>query len=450
MARTAKKDKDLTPEEKMANALVPFEEQPYQIPNNWCWVFLTKGIAECKDSLRKPINATIRANRVGDVPYYGATGQAGWIDDYLTDEELVLLGEDGAPFLDVIKDKAYLIFGKAWVNNHAHILKSLFGHVGNLFLLHYLNIFNYTEYVNGTTRLKLTQANMDKIPVPLPPLAEHRRIVERIESLFAKLDEAKEKAQAVVDSFEDRKAAILNLAFSGELTKQWRNQHSKKNDDWETEALEMRFDVVGGIQKTPSRTPKNNPVPYITVANVYREKIDLTDLRYFEVYEGEIEKLRLQFGDILIVEGNGSGNEIGRCAIWRDEIPTCIHQNHIIRARKKDDSVLPEYVLYYLNSPAGKQIMQERAKTTAGLYNLSTGKIKTIPVPFAPINEQKKIVSLLDILLDREQKVKDFAEQIIEQIDTMKKSILARAFRGKLGTNDPNDENAVELLKQSL
>ena len=175
------KSKKITLEE----ALVPVEEQPYEVPENWCWTYLLNGFAECKDGNRKPINASERAEREGDIPYYGATGQAGWIDDYLTDEQLVLLGEDGAPFLELLKDKAYLIEGKAWLNNHAHIIKSHYGEVGNKYILHYLNVFNFHGYVNGTTRLKLTQASMRTIPVPLPPLAEQKRIVEQIESLFA-------------------------------------------------------------------------------------------------------------------------------------------------------------------------------------------------------------------------------------------------------------------------
>lgn len=205
---------------------MPAEEQPYKVPENWCWTYLLNGFAECKDGNRKPINASERAEREGDIPYYGATGQAGWIDDYLTDEQLVLLGEDGAPFLELLKDKAYLIEGKAWVNNHAHIIKSHYGEVGNKYILHYLNVFNFHGYVNGTTRLKLTQASMRTIPVPLPPLAEQKRIVEQIENLFAKLDEAREKAQEILDTFNDRKAAILYKAFQGNLTKQWRKEHS--------------------------------------------------------------------------------------------------------------------------------------------------------------------------------------------------------------------------------
>ena len=213
-----KKAKQLTLEEKLQNALVPKEEQPYKIPNNWCWVYLTKGMAICLDKYRKPINATERSKRLGKIPYYGATGQVGWIDDYLTNEHLVLIGEDGAPFLDLLKNKAYIIKGKSWVNNHAHILKSFYGEIGNIYLCNYLNIFDYKDYINGTTRLKLTQKKLDIISIPISPLNEQQRIVNKIESLFAKLDKAKELIEHTLNQFEQNKRTILHKALTGELT----------------------------------------------------------------------------------------------------------------------------------------------------------------------------------------------------------------------------------------
>ncbi|MDO4629666.1 MAG: restriction endonuclease subunit S, partial [Planctomycetia bacterium] len=195
MAKTKKTTTSLPLADRLQSALVPEEKQPYEIPKNWAWAYLLNGVVTCLDSFRKPVNAAERVKRTGDIPYYGATGQVGWINDFLTDEPLLLLGEDGVPFLDLMKDKAYLIEGKAWVNNHAHILRSPFGTVGNQYLMHYLNIFNFQGYVNGTTRLKLTQRSMSQIPVPLPPLAEQERIVARLENLLGKLDEVKERVQ---------------------------------------------------------------------------------------------------------------------------------------------------------------------------------------------------------------------------------------------------------------
>ena len=153
-------------------------------------------VADILDSFRKPINSTERTKRIQGkkenelYPYYGATGQVGLIDEYLTDGEYVLVGEDGAPFLEPFKNKSYIIRGKAWVNNHAHIISGKKGVSCNQYLNYYLNSFDYRDYVNGTTRLKLTQGNLVEIPIPLPPLPTQRLIVSRIETLFAELDKA--------------------------------------------------------------------------------------------------------------------------------------------------------------------------------------------------------------------------------------------------------------------
>ena len=154
-------------------------EIPFDLPESWSWCRLYSVVEIC-DNLRKPINAEERQKRIKSAnnlyPYYGATGQVGWIDDFISDGEFVLLGEDGAPFLDPCTPKAYIICGKAWVNNHAHVLKG----INNQFLCHCLNSVDYTNFITGTTRYKLTQAEMVKILLPTPPLAEQQRIVQAI------------------------------------------------------------------------------------------------------------------------------------------------------------------------------------------------------------------------------------------------------------------------------
>ncbi|EGK08678.1 hypothetical protein HMPREF9374_3258 [Desmospora sp. 8437] len=262
MSRKRKQKKTL--EELLAEALVPEAEQPYELPENWVWVRLLDGGAICLDKFRKPVNARQREERKGNIPYYGATGQVGWIDDFLTNEELVLVGEDGAPFLDPNKSKAYMITGKAWVNNHAHILKSNFGSPGNKFLTYYLNQFNYNGFVTGTTRLKLTQGKLRQIPFPLPPLSEQKRIVDRVESLLGKIDEAKELIQEARDSFEQRRAAILDRAFRGELTRTWREQHpdAEPADRLLERIREEKASLEapkGGRRKKGNRSPPHRP-----------------------------------------------------------------------------------------------------------------------------------------------------------------------------------------------
>ena len=153
-------------------------ELPFEIPDNWCWARLNC-ISINYDSYRKPINSYDRKNRVLGkskdelYPYYGATGQIGFIDDFLFNGEYILLGEDAAPFLDKKAQKAYMIKGKSWVNNHAHILQSL---VFPEYLTNCLNSIDYFDYVYGTTRLKLTQENMNRILVPVPSIEEQCKI----------------------------------------------------------------------------------------------------------------------------------------------------------------------------------------------------------------------------------------------------------------------------------
>ena len=167
---------------------------------------------------------------------------------------------------------------------------------------------------------------------------------------------------------------------------------------WTWALVEHCFTVTGGIQKTPARIPKHNPYPYLGVRNVYRGQLDLANVKQFELMDGELEKFRLQAADILIVEGNGSADEIGRCAVWHCEIENCVHQNHLIRCRPKLSELTP-YVALYLNSPNGTAEMKRLAVTSAGLFNLSVGKIKKIPFPMPPLAEQHRIVAKVGELM---------------------------------------------------
>lgn len=168
------------------------------------------------DSHRIPVNSRERAERVGDIPYYGATGQVGVINDHIFDEELVLLGEDGAPFLDASKPKAYLIRGRSWVNNHAHVLRGKPGLL-NSFLLYQLNSLDYRPFVSGTTRLKLPQGPMKRIPLLVPPESVQRQVVAEIEKQFTRLDAGVAALRRVQANLKRYRASVLKAACEGRL-----------------------------------------------------------------------------------------------------------------------------------------------------------------------------------------------------------------------------------------
>lgn len=441
-----KKKTALTIEERLQQALVPAEEQPYEVPENWVWVRLIGNVNLCLDGYRKPINSNERAKRVGNVPYYGATGQVGWIDDYLTDEHLVLLGEDGAPFLDLLKDKAYVIFGKAWVNNHAHILKSCFGEIGNVFLMHYLNTVDYKDFVKGTTRLKLTQGSMQLMPFPLPPLSEQQRIVERIEELFAKLDEAKERLQEAVDSFAVRKAAILHKAFTGELTKQWRRENGVSDESWEEKKGEDFFEYVTSGSRGWAKYYSDKGSIFVRMGNLNHGTIELdfSDIQYVELPDQvEGQRSKLQKNDILI----SITADVGMIGLVREDMDAYINQ-HVALARPKND-LYAEFLAWYFVSDVGLQQMQNKQRGATKI-GLGLQDIRSIILKIPTLPEQHEIVRLIDDLLERERAAQQAAEQALASIDLMKKSILARAFRGELGTNKASEASALELLKQVL
>ncbi|MCD0205147.1 restriction endonuclease subunit S [Klebsiella aerogenes] len=163
-------------------------------------------------------------------------------------------------------------------------------------------------------------------------------------------------------------------------------------EGWEWCRIDDLTFVSGGIQKQPKRRPVKNHFPYLRVANVQRGNINIDELERFELEPHELAFWSLEKNDILIIEGNGSADEIGRCAIWLAPLEKCVYQNHLIRVRGIMEGY-QEFIALYLNSPSGIKEMQRLAVTTSGLYNLSVGKIRGITIPLPPLNQQNLILS---------------------------------------------------------
>lgn len=439
--------KSQTPEEKLAAALVPEEDWPYELPENWCWVRLIDGFAECLDEYRKPINAKERASRVGDVPYYGATQQVGWIDDFLTNEQLVLVGEDGAPFLDLLKNKAYIIEGKAWVNNHAHILRSLYGTSGNIFLMHYLNIFDFTDFVNGTTRLKLTQASLRQIPIPLPPKKEIQRLVAIIEKEYSKLDAAKSKVESALAATATRKAAILHAAFTGELTGTWRQEHDIDLQDWLTVPL-GEVCTINPRKVDVKSLSDDLEVSFFPMSSLDAKLGAITEPETRPL--GKVKKGFTNFkeGDVVLAKitpcfENGKAAVIGKLV---NDLGYGTTEFFVLRC---SDKIVNKYLFYILRDPVFRAVAKNEMAGAVGQQRLPKIYLDEYKVQLPnTIAEQREIVRILDTVLAREQRVTAAAEKILADIDLMKKSVLARAFRGELGTGDPSDVSAVTELRE--
>lgn len=165
--------------------------------------------------------------------------------------------------------------------------------------------------------------------------------------------------------------------------------------DWACVKLGDISEITGGIQKGKHRAPKENPVRYLTVAHVHENKLLLDDIRYFEVSPDELERWRILKGDLLIVEGNGSPDQVGRTALFQGEIKDCVHQNHVIRARPNAQLLTPPFANAFINSNAGRKKIMAVSFTSSGLHTLSVGRLRELPIPLPPLPEQKNIAKIL-------------------------------------------------------
>lgn len=450
MAR-AKKEAALTPEERLQAALVPDWEWPYKLPENWCWTKLANvidlisgrdaSLSECNDK------------GVG-IPYIlGASnleGNSYTIERWIEKPQVVSKIGDILLSVKGTIGKLY-IQQEEEINISRQIMAIRPQNAVNRTLMYYFlqSVCDELREAGNGLIPGISRSDILEKSFPLAPLAEQQRIIDRIESLFAKLDEAKEKAQTVLESFETRKAAILHKAFTGELTAKWRKEHGMEMESWDSTSIGTITTLITkgasprwqGIEYTDDKSQ----TLFVTSENVREGFLDLSKEKYLSNSINEIQKRSiLKYGDVLV---NIVGASIGRAAIFNlNQLANTNQAVCIVRLGDKADN---RFICYFLNSPTAQSYYVSNKVETARA-NVSLTNISEMPLELPTIVEQAEIVRILDDLFTKEQQAKEAAEAVLEKIDLMKKAILARAFRGELGTNDSNDESAVELLKKIL
>ena len=342
---------------------------------------------------------------------------------------------------------AYIWNGEdGWLNQHIFKVipkKDISKKYLYYYLLHVVDQL-YAK-AHGSGMVHITIKPFKATTIPLPPLPEQRRIVDRIESLFAKLDEAKQKVQDALDSFETRKAAILHKAFTGELTARWRKEHGVGMESWITVSVsEICHSLKYGTAK---KSASEGSVVVIRMGNLQDGEIDWSDLAYSNDKE-DIEKYKLIPGDVLFNRTN-SPALVGKTSVYRGDYPA-IYAGYLIKLDYDHSRIIGDYLNYSLNTISAKEYCNSVKTDGVNQSNINAKKIGAYKFAMPNIEEQTEIVRILDDLLAKEQQAKEAAEVVLEQIDLIKKSILARAFHGELGTNDPAEESAVELLKESM
>lgn len=474
------KKKKLSLEELLEQALVKGEDKPYEVPSNWIWTKLAN-ISEV--IMGQSPSGSDTTDDAGYTPLIGGAADMGLLYpnvkrytmkptkvSKLGDVIVSIRATLGRP---IFSDGEYCL-GRGVCSVRSSVIEK------KLIRYFFLIFENYLYTVStGTTFAQVSKRDIENMLFPFPPYAEQQRIVEVIESLFEKLDKAKELVQSALDSFENRKVILLERAIRGYLTEKWRKNNPKHSASNELKDISTNRIYKKGINNT---IEFDIPETWVWISlgdiidllsdyhangsyEVLKEHVELLDepsyacmirttnfeknnfdtlMKYItkEAYEF-MEKSKLFGNEILI---NKIGNAGSVYLMPNLQRPASLAMNlFMLRLSEKISS---KYVYYHLLTGfSAKDIKQfVRGVTTKSVDKKSINSLK---IALPPIEEQKEIVRILNNLLSNEKRAKELCD-IIEKIDLMKKSILARAFRGELGTNDPKEESALELLKQVL
>lgn len=437
-----KKKQELTSEELLAEALVREEDWPYEVPGNWVWTRLGSVITLISG---RDVATNLCNNKQIGIPYIlGASNidddkfkVERWIEKPMVvskknDILISVKGTIGKVYLQ--KEEEINISRQIMALRAAEVIHNKYLEYS---LINQIDFFK--ESANGLIP-GISREIILNNKLPLPPLAEQQRIVNRIESLFDKLDQAKELIQETLDSFETRKAAILHQAFTGELTKKWREEHGVGLESWEEKTLKELCKISSG--GTPSRKIPEyyfGKIPWIKTGEIKWNYLEDSEEKISEEAIKNSSAKLFPAGTVLVAM-YGQGLTRGRASILNIDATT----NQAVCALVPREELNNKFLYYYFM----RNYWNFREMAFGGNQpNFSGTMISKFKISLPILKEQHEIVRILDDLFAKEQDAKDLCDQI-DQIDTIKKTILGKAFRGELGTNEAGEACAVSLLKE--
>ena len=374
------------------------------------WEYKKLGdVCEIFDSRRKPITKNKR--EPGTIPYYGATGILDYVKDYIFDEKLVLLGEDGAKW-GAGENSAYIVEGKTWVNNHAHALRPKREHLIDELLVYYLNFANLQPFITGVTVPKLNQEKMRSIEIPVPPLSEQQSIVDYLDSAFAKIDAMKANAEKALNE-----AKALFQASLKEML--------EPKEGWEEKTLKEVGQTQTGT--TPSKSDKDNYGDYIPF--IRPSEID---------YDGSG---RIEYNSALKLSKKGADN--GRVFDAHSIYMVCIGAtigkvgygeraiscNQQINIFSPNSSVNYKFAYYAMKNDGFQQkVIKEGTSSQATLPIINKGKWEKLCISYPSLSEQQSIVETLDSLKSKVDRLQANYDKISQECDALKQAILRQVF----------------------
>lgn len=309
--------------------------------------------------------------------------------------------------------------------------------VSGRFVAHRLRMGDFVRYAlensTGVGRPRVSPKVVSEFSIELPGFDEQNALADVIDELLSDVDAGLMSVKLVAERRGYMRAAVLESAFRGNLLGLSKDEATGLPVGWSWACLgdASVASVQSGLTKNASRNGLPMKRPYLRVANVQADRLDLSEMKEIGVTAAEAQRLRLEKDDLLVVEGNGSREHIGRVAVWDGSVDDCVHQNHIIRARATA-AMNPRFILYWLLSSRGRQSVLERAHTTSGLYTLSKRKVEALPVPVTDRKTQDRLVAEVDALLSIADKVERDMREVQTLGASLKNSVREAAFSGRL------------------
>jgi type I restriction enzyme S subunit len=377
-------------------------------------------------------------NRSGSgFPVYGSNGVVGYHEKAFISAESLVVGRKGSV------GEVHHSRGPCWPIDTTYFVDEFFGMPAR-FWYYVLKGLDLAGLNRATAIPGLNREDAYQVNVVLPPQTEQKRIADKLDAISSRVDACRDRLDRVPAILKRFRQAILAAATSGILTEEWRNEHG--DDPWVSTTLGVCGTVSGGLTKNAHRQSHDLKKRYLRVANVYANRLDLSDVAEIGLTQAEHAKTRLRSGDLLIVEGNGSLDQIGRVALWSGELDDCVHQNHLIRWRSSGPA--SKFVLFWLLSPEGRSDLMRLASTTTGLHTLSISKISALAIQLPPPQEQHEIIRRVEALFAYADRLEVRYTAARAQVERLTPALLAKAFRGELVPQDPNDEPASMLLER--
>lgn len=379
------------------------------MPNNTLekWDEKTLGeLCDVLDSRRKPITKKDRV--AGVYPYYGATGILDYVSGWIFDEELVLLGEDGAKWTSG-EQSAFKINGKTWVNNHAHVLRPKRDRISDTYLIYNLNFQNLMPYITGTTVPKLNQEKMRSITIPLPPLPEQERIVAKLDKAFEAIDKVKANAEQNLTNTKELFESYLNNIFSN------------INASFNKKLSDVTKIVGGGTPSKSTPTYYQGNIPWATVRDMNEDDLSKTEFSITNEAVKSSATNIIPANNVIIATRVGLGKV---CILMQD---TAINQD--LKGIIPTKPMNFKYLFWWFKSIKNKI---EEAGVGATVKGVKLPFVQNLQIPYISINDQQKIVEKLDALQEQTKRLEQIYTQKIKECDELKQSILQKAFRGEL------------------